>query len=88
MARAFFTPDSSPHSHFPAVPFGCLRYTLQVRAFSVLAFKMSSFNQGNFREGDWTCPCSAHNFASRGQCFKCHAPKGPEADMGSGGGCV
>ena len=29
-----------------------------------------------WREGDWDCgACSAHNFASRGVCFKCHAPK-------------
>jgi hypothetical protein len=33
------------------------------------------------REGDWDCgACSAHNFASRGVCFKCHAQKP--------GGCV
>lgn len=23
------------------------------------------------RAGDWHCSCSAHNFASRSQCFKC-----------------
>jgi len=37
-----------------------------------------------WREGDWDCvACSAHNFASRGQCFKCHAPKSEaEVDLG------
>lgn len=30
----------------------------------------------SFREGDWSCPqCSAHNFASRSECFKCRTPK-------------
>jgi len=30
----------------------------------------------NFREGDWSCPsCGNHNFASRGACNKCQAPK-------------
>ena len=36
---------------------------------------------GNRRAGDWDCTCGAHNFASRHECFKCNAPKGP-------GGCV
>lgn len=25
----------------------------------------------NFRAGDWMCPCSAHNFASKSVCHKC-----------------
>ena len=31
---------------------------------------------GDVRPGDWTCPsCSANVFASKTNCFKCHAPK-------------
>ncbi len=37
------------------------------------------------RPGDWTCPkCSAQVFASRIECFKCHAPK-PSAAFAPGG---
>ncbi|KAJ3134002.1 hypothetical protein HDU90_005350 [Geranomyces variabilis] len=44
------------------------------------------------RPGDWNCAhCSFHNFQSRGECFKCHAPRtdgqvpGPNS-MGTYGG--
>lgn len=31
---------------------------------------------GNVRDGDWPCPkCGVNNFASRSECFKCHASK-------------
>ena len=31
---------------------------------------------GDVRPGDWTCPsCGANVFASKTNCFKCHAPK-------------
>jgi len=34
------------------------------------------------REGDWICPqCSNHNFATRGQCNRCQAPKPVEMSM-------
>jgi hypothetical protein len=29
----------------------------------------------NFRAGDWMCPCSAHNYASKTSCHKCGTPK-------------
>jgi len=38
---------------------------------------------GQLRPGDWTCPvCSAHNFASKFQCFRCQKAKNPFLDSG------
>lgn len=42
-------------------------------------------SSGVRRPGDWTCPsCHAHNFASRGACFKCKQPKTTSGGGGSG----
>jgi len=39
----------------------------------------------NFRPGDWPCPaCQAHNFSSRNECFRCHAPRQGGGGMGGG----
>jgi hypothetical protein len=44
---------------------------------------------GARREGDWDCgACAAHNFASRGQCFKCHVAKDEGAMGGEGDGMM
>lgn len=50
---------------------------------------------GAMRPGDWCCPqCFNHNYASRTQCGKCHAPKMPHmhgamgAMMGGGAGAM
>ena len=32
--------------------------------------------QPRIKPGDWMCPaCDAHNYASRGECFRCRGPR-------------
>ena len=56
--------------------------TAQVRFIATTQVRCQ---QGTMRPGDWMCSsCNSHNYASRNECFRCHAPKG--ADQGHQGG--
>lgn len=58
---------------------------LQAAEQLAMARRMSTIQgtagENKLRPGDWTCPiCSAHNFASKFQCFRCAKAKNPFLD--------
>ena len=49
---------------------------------------LGSASRHDLGANDWACPCGSTNFARRGSCFKCGAPRSGGAGAGGGSGGI